>query len=170
MYSQYGKRLIPAGSPSYIEFFATRSLSTVSRLFICSSNGTGFGWIFAFQMGWKEIKRRWVTFHVHICFDEYCIPPSPPSPPPPLTRPLARSLLTVYCYCDSAPDEMWAKNMSLLNTGLSEVVCISLLTRLSIYDSHPNLLHFIYWSFCTFNGKWILNWFWLVSLPCRISI
>lgn len=103
---------------------------------------------------------------LHSPFPAIALPPLPRS----VTRPLARSLLTVYCYCDSAPDEMWAKNMSLLNTGLSEVVCISLLTRRSIYDSHPNLLHFIYWSFCTFNGKWILNWFWLVSLPCRILI
>lgn len=67
------------------------------------------------------------------------LPRHHPSPTPLLRSlaPLACSLLTVYCYCDSAPDEMWAKNMSLLNTGLSEVVCISLLTRLSIYDSQP---------------------------------
>lgn len=136
-----------------------------------SSNKTGFGWIFAFQMGWKEIKRRWVTFHVHICFYEYYIPsplPTPPSPPPPSHSP-ARSLLTVYCYCDSALDEMWAKNMSLLNTGLSEVVCISLQTPLPIYDSQSEFTAFYLLVFLHF--QWKVNFLTdFNSYLCRVEL
>lgn len=82
--------------------------------------------------------------------------PSPPHhhPPPfPLPRSFARSLLTVYCYCDSALDEMWAKNMSLLNTGLSEVVCISLQTPLPIYDSQSEFTAFYLLVFLHFQWK-----------------
>lgn len=87
IYSQYGNRLIPAGSLSYVEFFATRSLVTVSRLLYAVATELVLGGFLHCRWDEKRLSdggslSMCISVFMNIAFPFPALTPPPPAHSP----------------------------------------------------------------------------------------